>query len=103
MIIGSFTTGIISVFAFISGGLCCSIMWPCIFSLGVGGLGKYTQEGSALLIMMILGGAIIPPFQGVVGDSSLGLHKSYLVAAACFVILAFLALKLSSVLQNTGT
>jgi FHS family L-fucose permease-like MFS transporter len=102
MIIGSFTTGLISVFAFISGGLCCSIMWPCIFSLGVGGLGKYTSEGSALLIMMILGGAIIPPLQGVVGDSSLGLHKSYLVAALCFVILAFLALKLRSVLQKQG-
>lgn len=102
MIIGSFTTGLVSVFAFISGGLCCSIMWPCIFSLGVGGLGKYTSEGSALLIMMILGGAIIPPLQGVVGDSSLGLHKSYLVAALCFVILAFLALKLRSVLQKQG-
>lgn len=102
MIIGSFTTGLISVFALISGGLCCSIMWPCIFSLGVGGLGKYTSEGSALLIMMILGGAIIPPLQGVVGDSSLGLHKSYLVAALCFVILAFLALKLRSVLQKQG-
>ncbi len=102
MVIGSFTTGIVSVFAFISGGLCCSIMWPCIFSLGVGGLGKYTSEGAALLIMMILGGAIIPPLQGVFGDSITGLHKSYLVAAACFVILAFLALKLRSVLKSQG-
>ena len=102
MVIGSFTTGIISVFAFISGGLCCSIMWPAIFSLGVGGLGKYTSEGAALLIMMILGGAIIPPLQGVFGDSITGLHKSYLVAAACFVILAFLALKLRSVLKSQG-
>jgi len=102
MIIGSFTTGLVSVFALISGGLCCSIMWPCIFSLGVGGLGKYTSEGSALLIMMILGGAIIPPLQGVVGDGAIGLHKSYLVAAACFIILAFLALKLKSVLNKQG-
>jgi FHS family L-fucose permease-like MFS transporter len=102
MVIGSFTTGIVSVFAFISGGLCCSIMWPCIFSLGVGGLGKYTSEGSALLIMMILGGAIIPPLQGAVGDGAVGLHKSYLVAAACFVALALLALKLRSVLKSQG-
>jgi MFS transporter, FHS family, L-fucose permease len=102
MVIGSFTSGIISVFAFISGGLCCSIMWPCIFSLGVGGLGKYTSEGAALLIMMILGGAIIPPLQGVFGDSITGLHKSYLVAAACFVLLAFLTLKLRSVLKSQG-
>jgi FHS family L-fucose permease-like MFS transporter len=102
MVIGSFTTGIVSVFALIFGGLCCSIMWPCIFSLGVGGLGKYTSEGSALLIMMILGGAIIPPLQGAVGDGAIGLHRSYLVAAACFVILAFLALKLRSVLKSQG-
>jgi MFS transporter, FHS family, L-fucose permease len=102
MVIGSFTTGIVSVFALIFGGLCCSIMWPCIFSLGVGGLGKYTSEGSALLIMMILGGAIIPPLHGAVGDGAIGLHRSYLVAAACFVILAFLALKLRSVLKSQG-
>jgi FHS family L-fucose permease-like MFS transporter len=102
MVIGVFTTGIVSVFAFISGGLCCSIMWPCIFSLGVGGLGKYTSEGSALLIMMILGGAVIPPLQGAVGDGAIGLHNSYLVAAACFAFLAFLALKLRSVLKKQG-
>jgi FHS family L-fucose permease-like MFS transporter len=102
MVVGSFTTGLVSVFAFISGGLCCSIMWPCIFSLGIGGLGKYTSEGSALLIMMILGGAVIPPLQGVVGDGAIGLHKSYLIAAACFLILAFLAIKLRSVLQKQG-
>ena len=102
MVVGVYTTGIVSVFAFVSGGLCCSIMWPCIFSLGVGGLGKYTSEGSALLIMMILGGAIIPPFQGAVGDGKIGLHNSYLVAAACFLILALLAIKLRNVLRVQG-
>ncbi len=102
MLIGVATTGIVSVFAIIAGGLCCSIMWPCIFSLGVGGLGKYTGEGSALLIMMILGGAVIPPFQGAVADAATGLHNSYLVAAACFAFLAFLALKLKSVLKKQG-
>ncbi len=102
MIIGSYTTGIVSVFAIISGGLCCSVMWPCIFALGVGGLGKYTSEGSAMLIMMILGAAVIPPFQGAVGDGAIGLHKSYLVAAACFAILILLAVKLRNVLNKQG-
>ena len=102
MTVGIFTTGIVSVFAFIAGGLCCSIMWPCIFSLAVGGLGKYTSEGSALLVMMILGGAIIPPFQGAVGDGAFGLHNSYIVAATGFAFLAFLALKLKSVLKKQG-
>lgn len=103
MLLGVFTTGIISVYAFMAGGLCNSIMWPCIFSLAVAGLGKYTSQGSAFLIMMILGGAIIPPFQGSLGDiPAIGMHESYLVAAACFILLAFLALKLKSVLQAQG-
>lgn len=103
MLIGVFTKGIVSVYALMAGGLCCSVMWPCIFSLGVGGLGKYTSQGSALLIMMILGGAIIPPFQGSIGDTpSIGMHNSYLVAAAGFAFLAWLAVKLKSVLKSQG-
>ena len=103
MLIGVFTNGITSVYAFMAGGLACSVMWPCIFSLGVGGLGKYTSQGSAFLIMMILGGAIIPPLQGVLGDNaSIGMHQSYLLAAVCFAILALLALKLKSVLKKQG-
>ena len=103
MLIGVFTNGLISVYSFIAGGLCCSVMWPCIFSLGVGGLGKYTSQGSAFLIMMILGGAIIPPLQGAIGDNaSIGMHQSYLLAAACFAFLAYLALKMKSVLKAQG-
>jgi FHS family L-fucose permease-like MFS transporter len=103
MLVGVFTSGITSVYAFMAGGLACSVMWPCIFSLGVGGLGKYTSQGSAFLIMMILGGAIIPPLQGVLGDNpSVGMHQSYILAAVCFAILALLALKLKSVLKKQG-
>jgi FHS family L-fucose permease-like MFS transporter len=101
MLIGVFTEGIVSVYAFMAGGLFCSVMWPCIFSLGVGGLGKYTSQGSAFLIMMILGGAIIPPFQGAIGDID-GMHRSYLLAAACFAFLAWLAIKMRSVLRKQG-
>ena len=90
MLIGVFASGILSVYTFMAGGLCCSVMWPCIFSLGVGGLGKYTSQGSAFLIMMILGGAIIPPLQGAIGDKT-SMHHSYLLAAGCFAFLAFLA------------
>lgn len=102
MLIGVFTTGKMSVYAFVSGGLCCSVMWPCIFTLAIGGVGKYTGQASALLIMMILGAAIIPPLQGAIGDTSLGLHQSYLIAAACFLSLAFIAFKLKNILQAQG-
>ena len=86
-----------------AGGLFCSVMWPCIFALGVGGLGKYTGQGSAFLIMMILGGALIPPMQGAVGDiGSIRIHNSYIVAAVCFLFLAFLAVKMKQVLHKQG-
>jgi len=102
MLIGVFANGLLSVYAFMAGGLFCSVMWPCIFSLGVGGLGKYTSQGSALLIMMILGGAIIPPFQGAIGDTTNNMHLSYLVAAVCFLFLAWVAVKLKGILKAQG-
>jgi FHS family L-fucose permease-like MFS transporter len=98
---GVLTTGHLSVYCIMAAGLCNSIMWPCIFSLGVAGLGKYTSQGSAFLIMMILGGAVVPPFQGAVGDLA-GMHNSYLVAVACYIVLAMLALKLRSTLKSQG-
>ena len=90
MVVGLSTTGDISIFAFLSGGLFCSIMWPSIFALSLNGLGKYTSQGSAFLVMMILGGAIIPPLQGKLGDI-IGMHSSYIVCALCFAYLAFFA------------
>ena len=103
MVIGVMANGIVSVYAFMAGGLFCSVMWPCIFSLSVAGLGKYTSQGSAFLIMMILGGAVVPPLQGAIGDiGTIGFHKSYLLAAACFLFLALLAFKLKSILHKQG-
>lgn len=101
MLIGLFSTGQVALYAFISGGLCCSIMWPCIFALSITGLGKYTGQGSAFLIMMILGGAIIPPLQGLLADYT-DIHSSYWIAVACFAYLAFFAWKVKSELKQQG-
>lgn len=90
MLVGLLTTGMVSIFAFLSGGLACSIMWPCIFALSIAGLGKYAAQGSAFLIMMILGGAVIPPVQGMLADS-IGIHQSYIVTLFCFTYLAYFA------------
>ncbi|MGZ3757623.1 MAG: MFS transporter [Mucilaginibacter sp.] len=95
MLTGLFSTGMLAVFAFISGGLCCSIMWPSIFSLAITGLGKYTGQGSAFLIMMILGGSIIPPVQGLIADT-VGIHQSYLVPVLGFAYIVFFAWKVRS-------
>ncbi|GGH04683.1 MFS transporter [Parapedobacter pyrenivorans] len=102
MLIGLYTEGKVGIFAFISGGLVCSIMWPSIFALSITGLGKYTSQGSALLIMMILGGAIIPPLQGSIADVMHNIHLSYWVPVACFAYLAFFAWKVSAILKKQG-
>ena len=101
MLIGLFTTGNLALFAFLSGGLFCSIMWPCIFTLSIAGLGKYTSQGSAFLIMMILGGAIIPPLQGKLADI-FSIQSSYWIAAACFGYLVFYAYRAKAVLDKQG-
>jgi FHS family L-fucose permease-like MFS transporter len=110
MVIGVMSTGTVAIYAFLSGGLVCSIMWPCIFSLSVAGLGKYTSQGSAFLIMMILGGGIIPPLQGKLADylqsgspvEGSGIHQSYWVAVLCFAYLAVFAFVVKGILRKQG-
>ena len=101
MVIGLLSSGIVAVYAFLSGGLFCSIMWPAIFSLSLAGLGKYQSQGSAFLVMMILGGAIIPPIQGKLSDV-IGIQPSFIVAVFCFVYLAFFALYVRAILKKQG-
>jgi FHS family L-fucose permease-like MFS transporter len=103
LVIGMLTSGMVSVFAFISVGLFCSTLWPCIFTLAVAGLGKHTNQGSSLLIMMIMGGGIISVLQGVVAaDNILGIQYSYIVGVVCFAYLAFYAIKSKSILKSQG-
>jgi FHS family L-fucose permease-like MFS transporter len=101
MLVGLFSSGNVALFAFLSGGLFCSIMWPCIFTLSIAGLGKYTSQGSAFLIMMILGGAIIPPVQGKLADV-FNIQSSYWIAVACFAYLLFYAFRTKLVLDKQG-
>lgn len=101
MLIGLFTDGMIAIYAFMSGGLFCSIMWPSIFSLGIAGIGKYTSQGSAFLVMMILGGGIIPPLQGKIADI-IGIHNSYFIPVLCFGYIAFYGWYVVKVLKKQG-
>ena len=101
MLVGILTEGKVAIFAFLAGGLACSIMWPSIFALSVAGLGKYTTQGSAFLIMMILGGAIIPPIQGKLADI-IGIHQSFIVCALCFAYLAVFAFLVKGILKRQG-
>jgi fucose permease len=103
MLVGIFTTGRVAIYAFLGGGLFCSIMWPAIFALAIAGLGRFTAQGSAFLIMMILGGAIIPPIQGKLTDiKSIGIHNSYWLPVFCFAYLALFAVSVKGILKRQG-
>ncbi len=101
LLIGMFTDGMVSVYAFTSVGLFCSTLWPCIFALAINGLGKHTNQGSGLLIMMIMGGGIVSLIQGYVADLT-NIHFSYIVGVICFAYLAFYAIRVSGILRAQG-
>lgn len=81
----------LSVFALILVGLFNSVMWPCIFPLSLKGLGKYTSIGSGLLVMMVVGGAVIPLLQGLL-VKFVGYKLSFGLVAFCYAYLLYFAL-----------
>ncbi len=81
-------SGAIAMWSVIGIGLFNSIMWSNIFTLAIAGLGKYTSQGSSLLVMMILGGAVLPVIMGAVADS-FGVHYSLIIPLASYIYLAF--------------
>ena len=99
--IGMATSGIVSAYAFTSVGLFCSTLWPCIFTIAVAGLGRHTNQGSSLLIMMIMGGGIVSYLQGVMADQ-IGIQYSYIVGVLCFAYLVFYAIRAKAVLKAQG-
>ncbi len=101
LLIGMFTTGMTSVYAFTSVGLFCSTLWPCIFTLAVSGLGKHTSQGSSFLIMMIMGGGVVSLAQGYLSKFT-GIQYSYIVGVICFAYLAFYAIRGSAILKTQG-
>jgi FHS family L-fucose permease-like MFS transporter len=103
LLIGILADGMTSVYAFISVGLFCSTLWPCIFTLAIAGLGKHTNQGSGLLIMMIMGGGFVSLLQGwLAKDELLGIQWSYLAGVACFAYLFYYGWKTSHILKVQG-
>jgi len=81
-------TGAIAMWSVIGIGLFNSIMWSNIFTLAIAGLGKHTSQGSSLLVMMILGGAVLPVIMGAIADGA-GVHFSLIVPFFSYLYLAF--------------
>jgi len=99
----TFSQGSIAMWAIIAVGLCNSIMCPTIFSMALHNLGKFTGQGSGILCMAIVGGALVPFTQGFLADV-LGLQLSFLLPAACYLFILFFGLKFSKLhLQASET
>lgn len=81
------TVGLVSAVAVLAIGLCNSVMFPTIFTLGIEGLGKDTPQGSGLLCLAIVGGAVVPVATGMVADHA-GLSAALLAPALCYVWIA---------------
>jgi FHS family L-fucose permease-like MFS transporter len=84
------STGIFAVVCLVGVQFFMSIMFPTIFSLGIRGLGNRTKEGSSLLIMSIVGGAVLPVIMGRVSDIS-NIQLSYIVPCLCFLFIVYFA------------
>lgn len=84
-------TGIVTLYAMIGISFFMSIMFPTIFALGIQGLGSDTKSGSSLIVMSIVGGAILPPVLGWIGDATDNLQYGYIVPLVCFAVVALYA------------
>lgn len=87
----AFSDGTLAMWAILSVGLFNSIMFPTIFTLGIDGLGRLTSQGSSILVMAIIGGAIIPLVSGHLADA-FGIQRALLLAVACYLYIVFYGL-----------
>ena len=84
--------GHMAVWSIILVGLFNSIMFPSIFTMGIEKLGPRTGDGSGILIMAIVGGAIIPVVQGAIADR-IGIHHAFFLPAICYLYILYYALR----------
>ena len=93
-IIAILTSGYTSILMIAALGFANSIMWPAIWPLAINGLGKFMKIGSALLIMGIAGGAILPLLYGYLSDvGSIGSQQAYWVMVPCYLYILYFATK----------
>lgn len=92
LLITIFASGAIAMWAVLAIGLFNSIMFPTIFTLAINGLKQHTSQGSGILCLAIVGGAIVPYFQGLLADT-IGLQLSFLLPIICYVFIVHYGLK----------
>lgn len=87
LVFSAISAGVVAGYAILAVGLMNAIMFPTIFSLGVEGLGERTPQGSGLLCMAIVGGALIPLLTGAIADAT-SLTMALAIPAACYLLIA---------------
>jgi FHS family L-fucose permease-like MFS transporter len=92
LILAMSSAGKVAMWSVLAIGLFNSIMFPTIFTLGLAKLGRHTGEGSGVLCMAIVGGALVPLIQGYFADT-IGLLPSFFVPAICYAYIVFYGLK----------
>lgn len=92
VLVATFTSGSLAMWAIILVGLFNSIMFPTIFSIALSRLGNLTSQGSGFLCMAIVGGALVPVLQGYLADT-MGLQLSFLLPALCYVYILYFGVK----------
>lgn len=85
-------SGKVAMWAILAVGLCNAIMFPTIFSLALRGLGAHTSQGSGILCMAIVGGALIPLLQGILADA-IGIQMAFFLPIICYAYIAYYGLK----------
>lgn len=92
LLITIFSSGAVAMWAVLAIGLFNSIMFPTIFTLAINGLKEHTSQGSGILCLAIVGGAIIPYAQGLLADT-IGLQISFILPIVCYVFIVHYGLK----------
>jgi FHS family L-fucose permease-like MFS transporter len=101
LLFATFSAGHGAMWALLAVGLCNSIMFPTIFSMALHRLGPLTGQGSGVLCMAIVGGAIVPFVQGALADAA-GLQLSFLVPALCYAFVLYFGMKYARLYSSTG-
>ncbi|MES3021904.1 MAG: sugar MFS transporter [Pseudomonadota bacterium] len=96
-----FTKGTLAMWAILAVGLCNSIMFPTIFSMALHKLGKFTGQGSGILCMAIVGGALVPLAQGAMADA-IGLQWSFFVPAVCYIFILYYGLRFAGLYRGAN-
>jgi len=94
-----FSSGDLAMWSILAVGLCNSIMFPTIFSLALGGLGRHTGQGSGILCAAIVGGAVLPLIQGVFADW-IGIQSAFFVPVLCYSYIAFYGWRCRSITEK---